>query len=223
MPIIAALILSELIAEAKSNKSPLYVAFMDARKAFDVVWHTGLFRDLYTFDITGDNWLFFKHWYDNVASKVRWKQNLSDSINELQGVRQCGVWSPTAYKIFINSLLDTLERNQLGAYLGTHYCGTPTVADDVTLISNDPYELQSMLDIQTSHANSKRYLISEQKSSILTFNCTKEHKWYLNNKEMSATNKATHLGIERISTGNNRKELVQTRITTARRSRTTRP
>jgi hypothetical protein len=73
-----------------------------------------------------------------------------------------------------------------------------------------------MLDIQTSHANSKRYLISEQKSSILTFNCTKEHKWYLNNKEMSATNKATHLGIERISTGNNRKELVQTRITTAR-------
>jgi hypothetical protein len=50
-----------------------------------------------------------------------------------------------AYKIFINPLLDTLERNQLGAYLGTHYCGTPTVADDVTLISNDPYELQSML------------------------------------------------------------------------------
>ena len=35
---------------------------------------------------------------------------------------------------------------------------------------------------------------------------------------MSATNKATHLGIERISTGNNRKELVQTCITTARRT-----
>jgi hypothetical protein len=46
-----------------------------------------------------NNWLFFKHWYENVASKVRWKQNLSDSINELQGVRQGGVWSPTAYKI----------------------------------------------------------------------------------------------------------------------------
>ena len=35
---------------------------------------------------------------------------------------------------------------------------------------------------------------------------------------MSATNKATHLDIERISTGNNRKELVQTRITTARKT-----
>jgi hypothetical protein len=70
MPIIAALILSELIAEAKSNTSPLYVAFMDARKAFDLVWHTGLFRDLYTFGITGDNWLFFKHWYENVTLNV---------------------------------------------------------------------------------------------------------------------------------------------------------
>ena len=39
-------------------------------------------------------------------------------------------------KIFINSLLDTLERNQWGVYLGTRYCGTSTVADDVTLISN---------------------------------------------------------------------------------------
>jgi hypothetical protein len=69
--------------------------------------------------------------------------------------------------------------SSFGAYLGTHYCGTPTVADDVTLLSNDPYELQSMLDIQTSHANSKRYLISEQKSSILTFNCTKGSSVFL--------------------------------------------
>jgi hypothetical protein len=84
-------------------------------------------------------------------------------------------WSPTAYKIFINPLLDTLERNQLGAYLGIHYCGTPTVADDVTLISNDPYELQSMLDIQTSHANSKRYhslIESERFCFHLTFDAT---------------------------------------------------
>jgi hypothetical protein len=103
MPIIAALILSELIAEAKSNKSPLYVAFMGARKAFDVVWHTGLFRDLYIFGITGDNWLFFKHWYDNVASKVRWKQNLSDSISELQGVRQGGAILLFSYGITVSS------------------------------------------------------------------------------------------------------------------------
>jgi hypothetical protein len=68
----SALNLSELIAEAKSNKSPLYVVFMDARKAFDVVWHTGLFRDLYTFGTTGDNWLFIYYSWGSavVCSKI---------------------------------------------------------------------------------------------------------------------------------------------------------
>jgi hypothetical protein len=103
---------------------------MDARKAFDVVWHTGLFRDLYTFGITGDNWLFFKHRYDNVASKVRWKQNLSDSIKELQGVRQGGVWSPTAYKISYKGdlllLASAISSDKMrAAIMGISPCANP--------------------------------------------------------------------------------------------------
>ena len=59
MPITAGLILSELMAEARNSKTPFYIAFMDARKAFDVVWHNCLFRDMDKFGIEGDNWLFF--------------------------------------------------------------------------------------------------------------------------------------------------------------------
>ena len=59
MPITAGSILSELMAEARNSKTPLYIAFMDARKAVDVVWHNCLFRDMDKFGIEGDNWLFF--------------------------------------------------------------------------------------------------------------------------------------------------------------------
>ena len=55
MPITAGLILSELMAEARNSKTPLYIAFMDAIKSFDVVWHNCLFRDMYKFGIEGDN------------------------------------------------------------------------------------------------------------------------------------------------------------------------
>ncbi|CAC5413140.1 unnamed protein product [Mytilus coruscus] len=134
MPIIAALILTELIIQAIKTKSPLYVALMDARKTFDIVWHLGLMREMHKFGLTGDNWLFFKKWYENLKSKIKWKGLLSNSIEERQGVRQGGIWSPTAYKIFINSLLQTFERNQLGACIEPIYCGIPTVADDVALI-----------------------------------------------------------------------------------------
>ena len=38
------------------------------------------------------------------------------------------------------------------------------VADDVTLIANNPHDLQTMLNIQMDHANKHRYIISDQKS-----------------------------------------------------------
>ncbi|CAG2198388.1 unnamed protein product [Mytilus edulis] len=137
MPIIAALILTELIIQAIKTKSPLYVALMGARKAFGIVWHLGLMREMNKFGLTGGNWLVFKRWYENLKSKIKWKWLLSNSIEEQQDVRQGGIWSPTAYKIFINSLLQTFERNQLGACIGPIYCGIPTVADDVQLAMKD--------------------------------------------------------------------------------------
>ncbi|VDI77462.1 Hypothetical predicted protein [Mytilus galloprovincialis] len=219
MPIIAALILTELIIQAIKTKSPLYVALMDARKAFDIVWHLGLMREMNKFGLTGGNWLVFKRWYANLKSKIKWKWLLSNSIEEQQDVRQGGIWLPTAYKIFINSLLQTFERNQLGACIRPIYCGIPTVADDVALISTDPYELQTMLNVQADHANKLRYLLSEQKSTILVYNDKLPKSWTLNGKSVTLSESAVHLGIDRNITKNaGVKEVVSKRITTARKT-----
>lgn len=219
MPIIAGLILSELVTEAKNSKSSLYIAFMDARKAFDVVWHDCLFRDMFKFGISGDNWLFFQKWYDGLTSKIRWNGCVAEPIRELQGVRQGGIWSPTAYKIFINSLLDAMQYHQLGSSIGTVYCGIPTVADDVTLVSNNADELQVMLDLQAGHANSKRYTVNQQKSTIIVINDSKTRDWSFNEKKLTVSDQATHLGIQRcVTNAKTTKETVQTRIITARRT-----
>ncbi|CAG2239510.1 unnamed protein product [Mytilus edulis] len=219
MPAIAALILTELITEANKSNSSLYIALMDAKKAFDILWHLGLLREMYNFGLHGDNWLFFKNWYEEVTSKIKWNGNISRPIQEQQGVRQGGVWSPTAYKIFINKLLKTFEKNQLGAYIGCTYCGIPTVADDVTFISKSPTELQTMLDIQAYYANKQRYLLSEQKSTILVLNDKENRSWSLNNKDLSTSESAVHLGIERDSTSKSgSKEVICKRVITARKT-----
>ncbi|VDI51816.1 Hypothetical predicted protein [Mytilus galloprovincialis] len=174
---------------------------------------------MYNFGLHGDNWLFFKHWYEEVTSKIKWNGNISRPIQEQQGVRQGGVWSPTAYKIFINKLLETFEKNQLGAYIGCTYCGIPTVADDVTFISKSPTELQTMLDVQAYYANKQRYLLSEQKSTILVLNDKENRSWSLNNKELSTSESAVHLGIERDSTSKSgSKEVICKRVITARKT-----
>ena len=130
--------------------------------------------------MTGDNWLFFRNWYDDLITKIRRKGQLMEQFSEKQGIRQGEVWSPTAYKIFINNMLQTFERNQFGSFIGTIYCGIPTVADDVTLITSDPEELQTMQNVQSAHANRQRYILSEKKSNILVLNDSANRVWFLN-------------------------------------------
>ena len=95
---------------------------------------------------------------------------MSRTITEKQG----GIWSPTAYKVFVSSLLKTFEDRKVGAHLGSLYCGIPTVADDVTLVSNDPNELQVLLNVQSSFANKQRFIISTKKSCVLQNGCDKD-------------------------------------------------
>lgn len=218
-PTIAGLVFTELNIEAKEENIPIVVALTDAKKAFDIVWHEGLFREMNKIGIEGDNWLLFKEWYTDLNTRIKWDGNISRHFEELQGVRQGGVWSPTAYKVFINSLLKIFEEHKIGSHIGSVYCGVPTVADDVTLIANNPFDLQTMIDIQIYHANKFRYVISDQKSCVLKFRDKSDFKWTMNDKELNTPTYATHLGIKRdINSKFGVKEVVPDRIQTARKT-----
>ena len=53
----AALLLSEAIAEAGDYKQPLYTLYLDASKAFDVVYHNGMLNQFHAICMLGDLWM----------------------------------------------------------------------------------------------------------------------------------------------------------------------
>ena len=63
------------------------------------------------------------------------KGELSEHFNVRQGVRQGAVLSPFLYKTYINPCLKELKQNRLGLFIGGTYCGCPTCADDLALLS----------------------------------------------------------------------------------------
>jgi hypothetical protein len=71
------------------------------------------------------------------------------------------------YKIYINELLLTLERNRVGTHIGTTYVDCPTAADDLALLANSTSDLQLMLDVTNSFANREKYVIYPEKSTII--------------------------------------------------------
>ena len=59
--------------------------------------------------------------------------------------------------------------------------GSPTCADDVTLMSRGEYEIQCLLNICKYYADTERYKIHPQKSVLACYNIDKE--WVAFQKE----------------------------------------
>ena len=113
-PIMASLLISESKCEKKKNSKGI----------IDQSIHPTL-------------WLIIKDLYSGLTSKVKWADDLSESFDILQGVRQGGFLSTHLYKIFVQDLLLELESKCLGFQLGDIYIGTPTCADDIALIESN--------------------------------------------------------------------------------------
>jgi hypothetical protein len=84
----------------------------------------------------------------NASSCIKWKNQISKSMISIeQGVRQGGALSADLYKVYVNPLLDRLSNSGLGGKIGNINCCAPTCADDVALIANNPFDIQTMVDI----------------------------------------------------------------------------
>lgn len=219
-PLVAAIVVTEAMVTAKHNKQDLFIATLDAQKAFDVVCHDILFNTMR--DTTSDDFtLFLNRAYEGLESQVKWQGHCSQPFKVKQGVRQGGVISTNLYKSYIDPLLHSLETDRLGCCIGSTYIGIPTVADDTLLLANSPEEMQNMLDRVADFANQRRYTIHPEKSQILSFTTAvtegPEQEWTLNGKTVSVAKTVTHLGTTR-STSDIPDSNVQDRVSSARRT-----
>lgn len=88
--------------------------------------------------IDGDNWLMVKAWYHELVSKLKWSGGLFHLFSEKQGVRQGCIWSSTAYTNFNQASTGPVTPEWIGMHIGSIYCWTPTVADNICVASNCP-------------------------------------------------------------------------------------
>ncbi|XP_030832208.1 uncharacterized protein LOC115920515 [Strongylocentrotus purpuratus] len=166
----------EFIIEINTcQKRPTYVALLDAVKAFDKVWHDGLFYKVDQTNIDPAYTALLRSLYENMESRVLWSDKTSGAIPILQGVRQGGVLSPLLYTVFVDGLIKELRDKRLGCQLLSQHAGVIVLADDVALVSSSPTELQEMLNVTCKYAETWRYRVNPQKSKIVTFN-NKAHK-----------------------------------------------
>ena len=215
-PIYAALLLTEVVAEARDNKNELIIVLMDTSKAFDVVSHTGMLNAMYTQGVSGSLWSLFNSMYTNIRSSVKWEDTISEPFAELQGIRQGGSSSADNYKAGKNNLLQLLHESS-ETRMGHLHLGAVMVADDLALLSSNRCDMQSSLSTAEHDAARERYKYNTDKTKVIPVNCNTEPALKLYNQQLGISCQEAHLGILRNQTGSN-KETIAARIHSARKT-----
>ena len=107
------------------DKTTFFVAFLDAKSAFDVVSHTSLLRKLFHLGIGGAEWSLVHSLHEGAESVVKWEGSISDVFHVQQGVRQGGILSTDLYNLYIDGLLDRLSSSGDECFVGEICCVAP--------------------------------------------------------------------------------------------------
>jgi hypothetical protein len=198
-PYMATLLITEALAEARDTKREVYVCSLDARKAFDVVQHATLLFKLFHTNISHATWATIDSIYTDVQECIRWHGD-SDTYMVRQGVKQGGLLSTILYKLYGNDNPETVTSSDLGFKVGNLNIGMPIVADDTALISDEPHELQTMMNFCVLHANMNYYELHPVKSIVARLRSEIANKdmvfsWNLGDRPAKVKREIEHLGL----------------------------
>ena len=91
--------------------------FLDVQKAFDTVWHDGLWFKLWELGVRGRMWRVIKNMYDITQSAVLLEGEVSEQLNIGQGVAQGCSMLPILFSILLISCYKRLGRLGLALLL----------------------------------------------------------------------------------------------------------
>ena len=166
-----------LLAEKYSEKDQkVFNCFVDFKKAFDSVWHKGLWAVLRSFG-TGPKLIrILQNIYGQTRGAARVNGELTDWFNMTVGNRQGDPISPKAFILYLERLMDPVqEHGEAGVIISGSRINNLKFADDVDLIDKDERGLQQQVD--SLRDNSERYgmHINQEKTKTMVF-CRREEE-----------------------------------------------
>jgi len=133
---------------------PVFVAYLDASKAFDKVNHRKLIEKLISLKLPPFFTNLLIHWFDHQTFCVKWGATQSESFNVHRGVRQGGIMSAILFAVYMDPLSNELNAAGVGARIGQYISNHIMYADDIALITTTRSSLSILLQICSNYAES---------------------------------------------------------------------
>ena len=106
-------------------------------------------------------------WYSKLFSFIKWGNGLSILFHITVGVRQGGTLSPSFFAIFVDSILNKLEKSMLGCHISGICLNSLMYADDLVLLSVSICDLQSLVNMFLHELDTIDMIVNCRKSACL--------------------------------------------------------
>ena len=178
--------------------SETFCAFIDFKKAFDLVDRDALLYKLRHNGIVGNFYKAISALYQDGKSCVRLNNEVTDWFDVTTGVRQGDSLSPTLFSIYLNDLAEEIINSESGIMIDTFCLAILLYADDIVLTAPTPEKLQNMLDIVSRWCEKWGMQVNVSKTQILH---VRNHqrprsrfKFFIGNSQLNYTDSYKYLG-----------------------------
>ena len=210
---LAAVALTESINYSiNDNVRPVFVLYLDARSAFDLVIREFLVQDLFGAGIKDQGLTLINERLKNRRTVCEWNKTLVGPILDECGVEQGGLNSSEFFKAYNNDQLNLAQASKFGISIGPVTISSIGQADDVALISDDLHALQALLNLSLYFCKKKHISLNIVKTKLQAFSSKRlEDSTYclktachihMDGTHIDFADEADHVGIIRSVHGN---------------------
>uniref|UniRef100_H3B479 Reverse transcriptase domain-containing protein n=1 Tax=Latimeria chalumnae TaxID=7897 RepID=H3B479_LATCH len=134
--------------KSHEQQAPLYVAFVDLQKAFDMVSRNGIYKILSKIGCPQKVLSLFKEFHEGMKAIIQYENETSSELSIDTDMKQGCVLAPTGFGIFFSILLNlfNIRRLQSKRHVTQLTIRDLLFADDAAFVSNSPDELQNMMN-----------------------------------------------------------------------------
>jgi hypothetical protein len=187
-------------AYKKKLKGKVFACFVDFRKAYDSVDHSLLWNKLINKGISSKILTLLKLMYKDISCRIKSKGHLSEEFFYSVGVRQGCVLSPLLFILFINDIVDFINKENIGIAVGDAIIFILLYADDIILLADNESYLQQMVSDLQLFCNQSKMVVNTPKTKWMIFErrchpMTAELQIFLSSQMLERVDSFKYLGI----------------------------
>lgn len=201
------IVLKQLLQINKNEGKPSYISFFDVTKAYDKAWCDGILYVLHKNGLATNLWNTIRNLNSKLRATISTKFGATREIQIKDSIRQGGVLSVLMYALLMDEISKEITARNLGVPIPNTNVkiGSLLWMDDLLKVSQEPEEMQKMMDITNEISGPYRIVYGEPKSKVMKEGRRgRKVSFNLGEMELKYTDKYKYLGQVLNDKGNNK-------------------